>query len=804
MTEYTLVIQAGGNTVLTQNLSSTPREYTVNGLTPKTQYTVKISATNAVGTGSYSGTTSVTTNAAAPDTMADPTIQSYTSRSITCAFTAPASNGEAITAYGVQYKIVAADSWTLAASDIASGSTSYTVTGLDPNVAYVIRAQAQNSVGTSTWSAASNSATTNAEAPGAPDRPTVSNIGDSLTASWSSPSEMGGLSTLTGYTLQLDADGGGNFNASTQQLPGSTTTYTWATLVPGTTYQVRVSAINAIGTGPNSVPSNAIVVAGEVIEESIQFVTTLNLAFSEWPDKKAAYQSNIAGRLNVTEDKITLTAREGSTVVTNQVAVTDTAAASSAVQTMQAQASSGTLSFGGASAVSMSASTTLISNGPGIATNKGLVPNLGSANGSTVVTITGDGTTPFSDSTSVMCNGAEVTPTRFFRRSYQSLVISIPSQSGIPQFLVGIKNGKNTQTFYQYDPVSVTVTGCVPSSGNKIGGTAGGGIVAVTITNLTSILALPGLDTSGVVCRFGDDAYTVPADESALLGGLIQCLPPASSYAGNVTLTVSLNGGQQWLDSTAEYTYMCNTEQYIDSGDCKDCTKGATCNGGRDFDPKKNYWRQSDKPRNSDVYRCKFTEEEVCPGGKDAVCKEGYQAVACAVCMDDYHMTDTGCTKCGGGGSLLPLIGLALAFLLFIGFLYAVKKYLAGRKEEEAEQDQALSNGTQDQEAAHLQLRSNPLDSGITDLPQMRSVESPELNPDPQDTHDDTCEVNIELKDVKNLAGGSDYQQYGQSAEDQQKEIVACRENTVIFLEDLTNRHENAAIDVKQLEKEVL
>ena len=167
-------------------------------------------------------------------------------------------------------------------------------------------------------------------------------------------------------------------------------------------------------------------------------------------------------------------------------------------------------------------------------------------------------------------------------------------------------------------------------------------------------------------------------------------------------------------------------------------------------------------------------------------------------------MTDTGCTKCGGSGSLLPLIGVLLTFILIIGSLYAFRRYLARLKEEEAEQEEALSKGIQEQEV-HLELRANPLNSQSNELPQMQSVGSLELKSDPQDTHADTCGVEIELKDVKKLAGGSDYQQFGHSTEDKQKQIEAFKEKIDAFKDELISHHEDAgvAIDVKQLQEEV-
>lgn len=672
-------------TVKTQNLAGDVLSYTVTGLTPMTTYTVEVLCTNTIGAGPYSAANSISTIGAAPNVMAAPTITAFASRTITCSFVAPANNGGAITSYAVQYKLkYPSDStWTLSSNSIAASASSYQVTGLSPYQTYVLQVQAQNSFGTSAWSPSSSSQQTNAEAPEAPAQPSVSSAQASITVTWNQPG-MGGLSALSGYTLQLDENNAGTYAAATVTVNQDITSYTWSTsLSADSTFRVRIAATNAIGTGPYSTPSNEI---SFFVEKSIQFVTRLDLPFSQWPSKEQAYKTEIASKLNVNTGKITLTARAGSTVVTNVAVVesSNVAAAENAVQTMQTQSSSNALTLGGVSALSMSSPTSLTSNGPGIATNKGLVPNIGSSSGSTVVTITGSGADSFSSSTIVSCNGVDITPSSFSRRStYQTLVVTLPPQTGLPQFLVGIKGGSNAVTFYQYTHSALTVQSISPTSGNIVGGAAGGGIVTVTVTGITGILQLPGFDRTGVKCRFGTGVHNliVTAEEVPLSAGLVQCLPPASSKAGTFKLDISLNHEQHWLTSVATYTYTCDSNEYTNiDGGCVACPKGALCDGTICFYPIKGYWRRNGNSCSSEVYECKFTgscnpDKAVTAASPLSACGAGYKDTLCAVCADDYYLAPEGCLSCTGVSQALIFVIVALSLVLIaILVLWIVNK----------------------------------------------------------------------------------------------------------------------------------
>ena len=85
-----------------------------------------------------------------------------------------------------------------------------------------------------------------ATAPGKPGRPVLLASGDTaLVTSWAAPSDGGSI--ITSYRLQWREQGQTGWPNTVNQLG---TFYTIAGLSAGTTYEARVRATNAIGTGP--------------------------------------------------------------------------------------------------------------------------------------------------------------------------------------------------------------------------------------------------------------------------------------------------------------------------------------------------------------------------------------------------------------------------------------------------------------------------------------------------------------------------------------------------------------------------
>ena len=159
----------GGSTwsALVANTASTVTTYSNTGLAPNTTYTYRVSAINSVGTSSPSGISTATTGSTAtvPQPPTNLVASAFSSSQINLNWTAGANGGSTITGYKVDRSTDGGTTWTTIISNTGSTTTTYSNTGLAPNITYTYRVSAINSVGTSsvsnTTSATTNTSTTN-------------------------------------------------------------------------------------------------------------------------------------------------------------------------------------------------------------------------------------------------------------------------------------------------------------------------------------------------------------------------------------------------------------------------------------------------------------------------------------------------------------------------------------------------------------------------------------------------------------------------------------------------------------------
>ncbi len=228
--------------------SATGTSYTISGLTGGTSYGVRVQAINGRGTGPWSTTRFASTTAAtAPDT---PTGLATTidDRRIELVWNAPSANGAPITGYAVECR--------LGGTAIASGNcgsstftrfttisgTSATIGGLANGTPYEIRVRASNRAGSSAWATIT---ATPAARPRIPTNVQATARGRNIDVSWTEPASGG--SPISRYIVESCSGSCTSWRSTTVSGNPPATNTTIGGLATGTTYRVRVRAVNSAG-----------------------------------------------------------------------------------------------------------------------------------------------------------------------------------------------------------------------------------------------------------------------------------------------------------------------------------------------------------------------------------------------------------------------------------------------------------------------------------------------------------------------------------------------------------------------------
>lgn len=232
--------------------ASTAVSHTVTGLANGTSYVFRVAAVTSAGNGTFT----VKTSTLSPRTVASaPTNVVAVSNlgKIDISWTNPdSSGGSSITNYVIQRSSNAGTTWT-AITRATSTSNSYSVTDLAVGTSYVFKVAAVNEAGVGSYSSVSDAViVTNVS--GAPTGLKTTSGDQQITATWTAPTATGGT-PITGYTVQISANGGVTWTTQADTPSGVSLVLT--SLRNGTTYLVRVAAVNGVGTSAYSTPVTA-------------------------------------------------------------------------------------------------------------------------------------------------------------------------------------------------------------------------------------------------------------------------------------------------------------------------------------------------------------------------------------------------------------------------------------------------------------------------------------------------------------------------------------------------------------------
>ncbi|GBL42202.1 titin [Nitrosarchaeum sp.] len=151
----------GGFSTIVANTGSTSTTYSSVGLADNAQYNYRVSAINAIGTGTASAPANATTPIiqTIPSQVTGFTATAISTSQINLSWTAPYNGGSTITGYKIERESPVGGVFSTIVANTGSTSTTYSSVGLADNAQYNYRVSAINAIGTGTASNESASST---------------------------------------------------------------------------------------------------------------------------------------------------------------------------------------------------------------------------------------------------------------------------------------------------------------------------------------------------------------------------------------------------------------------------------------------------------------------------------------------------------------------------------------------------------------------------------------------------------------------------------------------------------------------
>ncbi|MDE0073700.1 MAG: fibronectin type III domain-containing protein [Gammaproteobacteria bacterium] len=239
------------------NTGTTATTFTDKGLEPVTRYQYRVAAINRVGPGEFAPLpselpASAITHADLAGAPTGLTARAVGTARIDLSWNAPRyTGGVSIIGYRIETSDDGGATWNLLRRNTNSTATTFSDVNLRPATTRHYRVAAVNLAGPGSWSNTAR-ATTDATLPSVPRRLSAEAVGTSqITLSWQAPSDDGGA-RITGYRIEVSADGGRSWEDLVGNTRTTATVYTHSGLEPASTRHYRVSAVNRIGVGDAS------------------------------------------------------------------------------------------------------------------------------------------------------------------------------------------------------------------------------------------------------------------------------------------------------------------------------------------------------------------------------------------------------------------------------------------------------------------------------------------------------------------------------------------------------------------------
>ncbi len=239
------------------NTGTTATTFTDTGLEPVTRYQYRVAAINRRGRGEFAPSppdlpATVITHADKAGAPTGLTAREVGTSRIDLSWNAPRyTGGVSIIGYRIETSDDGGATWTILRRNTNSTTTTFSDVNLRPATTRHYRVAARNLAGDGPWSNTAR-ATTDATLPGVPRRLSAEAVGTSqITLSWLAPSDDGGA-RITGYCIEVSADGGRSWEDLVGNTRTNATVYTHSGLAPASTRHYRVSAVNRIGVGDPS------------------------------------------------------------------------------------------------------------------------------------------------------------------------------------------------------------------------------------------------------------------------------------------------------------------------------------------------------------------------------------------------------------------------------------------------------------------------------------------------------------------------------------------------------------------------